>query len=340
MPVVTPSDAGHGRLRRWLRSVGQFAAAASPAWRPLLDPADSAALIALARGADAPASRPVAARGAGDRLSLFIGRGLDYAESRAYQPGDDLRDLHWRLLARTGRPYVRQHREEHVATWHLLLDLRPHMAFGTRLRTKAEQAARAGLLAAAVQALRGDGMRLGLTCWNDAPQSVELGRGAGAVQRLAQQLAAHRVAPLPSGATRCCGGADEAFGRWALRLARTLPQGAQVVLVGDAAGWDAPEADAALWALQARATVRLLLVRDPVEAALPAAAALAGAELFDLAADRAAVLDPAMIARFAARADAQQSARLAHWRARGLDCVAAGVDRSDADLLRALRSAG
>ncbi len=339
MLAVTPADAGHGRLRRWLRSVGHFAAAASAARRPLLDPADAAALIALARGADAPASRPVAARGAGDRPSGFIGRGLDYAESRAYQPGDDLRDLHWRLLARTGRPYVRQHREEHVATWHLLLDLRPHMAFGTRLRTKAEQAARAGLLAAAVQALRADGMQLGLTCWDDAPQSIALGRGAGAVQRLAQRLAARSVA-APSGATLRGRGADAAFGRWALRLARTLPEGSQVVLAGDAAGWDAPEADAALWGLQARATVRLLLVRDPVEAALPAAAALAGAEMVDLAAHRTAVLDSAMLARFAARADAQQSVRLAHWRARGLDCVAAGVDRSDADLLRALRSAG
>lgn len=313
--------------------------AAGPALRPLLEPADAAALIALAQGGGtAPPGRPVSRRGPGERASVFVGSGLDYAESRVYQPGDDLRDLHWRLLARTGRPYVKQHREDHAAAWHLLLDLRPHMAFGTRLRTKAEQAARVGLLAAAVQGLRGDGATLASTCWTGAPRAFALGRGAQAALRLATLLAAMTVAP-PAAHVAAPRPQAGAFAQWAQRLARTLPEGAQVVLATDAAGWDDPEVDAALWALRARAAVLLLLVRDPVEAALPDAGGLAGAELIDLRHGLTVALDAAVIADFSVRARASAAEQQARWRARGLRCVAAGVDRPDADLLRALQGA-
>lgn len=307
--------------------------------------ADAAALIARARGLRlAAASQPVSQRAAGDSLSRWTGRGLDYAESRAYQPGDDLRDLHWRLLARTGRPYVKVHREEHAPALHLLLDLRPGMVFGTRVRTKAEQAARMLLLACAAQALAAEGAAgaVGLSLWRGPLRSAELGRGLSAVQRLAQCLQQERIEALqPDHLAEAPETSAGVFAAWALRLARTLPEGARVLLASDGAGWDAPDIDAALWALRSRAEVLLLRVTDPVEAGLPADAALERAVFVDLARQQSGPWpDAAARAAFAQRAAQHRTALLARWRASGLRCIDAGVDQSDAAVLRALRVAG
>src|SRR5215211_5937207 len=45
----------------------------------------------------------------GDYRSLFTGHGLDLAEVREYQPGDDARYIDWNVTARTGEPHVRQY---------------------------------------------------------------------------------------------------------------------------------------------------------------------------------------------------------------------------------------
>jgi uncharacterized protein (DUF58 family) len=313
--------------------------------RTLLRAEDAARLIAQAQGARAAqTARPVEQRGAGDSLSAWLGRGLDYAESRAYQPGDDLRGLHWRLLARTGKPFVRVHQEEQAPSWHALLDLRGGMQFGTQLRTKAEQAARMALLACATQALAAEGAAgtMGLTLWRERLQALDLGRGLPAVRRLTQQLLQTQILPLAQTGSAAPDAAStaSAFTHWAQRLGRTLHGGSRLVLISDGAGWDAPEIDAALWALRSRADVLLLLVHDPVETALPASAVLHGARFVDLAQHQAGVLPDAAQSRtaFAHLAQQRRAALLARWRSRGLVCIEAGVEHRDADVLRALRT--
>jgi len=313
---------------------------AAPRERALLPAADAAALIALARGQRVTAgTQPVALRSAGDQPAVWLSRGLDYAESRVYAPGDDLRDLHWRLLARTGRPYVKRYREEHAPALHIWLDLRAGMAFGTRGRTKAEQAARAALLAAAVQTLAAEGAagELSLTLWRGATEggaTQEMGRGLPALRRLAAVLQQQSVramgdAPLPDDD-------KETFAAALQRLARVLPAGSRVLLASDAAGFDAPAVDGALWALVQRAAVALLWVQDAAEAALPAALP-AQVPFDDLAARQSGVLPPAARAAFASTAQAERAARLARWRARGLAVVPTRGDDGDAALLAALR---
>lgn len=320
-------------------------ATAQDAVRPLLRAEDAAALIDQARGARAARiARPVGQRSPGDSVSAWMGRGLDYAESRAYQAGDDLRDLHWRLLARTGRPYVKVHREEHAPAWHALLDLRPAMAFGTRLRTKAEQAARMALLACATQALAAEGApgSMGITLWQHPPRAIDLGRGLPAVRRLTQVLGQEQVIPVSSSdlAFEPSADATALFANWAQRLARTLSDGSRLVLISDGAGWDAPEIDSALWALRGRAEVVLLLVSDPVEHALPSGVALDAATFVDLARRQTGTLPGAAVSRaeFTRLAQQRRDALLARWRSRGLRCVDAGVEQGDAAVLRALRS--
>ncbi len=67
----------------------------------------------------------------GDYRSLFYGYGVDFADLREYQPGDDIRYIDWNLTARMDTPYVRQYVEDREITAWFLVDLSPSMDFGT-----------------------------------------------------------------------------------------------------------------------------------------------------------------------------------------------------------------
>ena len=67
----------------------------------------------------------------GDYRSLFYGYGVDFADLREYQPGDDIRYIDWNVTARMDSPYVRQYAEDREITAWFLLDLSPSMDFGT-----------------------------------------------------------------------------------------------------------------------------------------------------------------------------------------------------------------
>src|SRR4051794_13199322 len=67
----------------------------------------------------------------GDYRTLFYGYGVDFADLREYQPGDDVRYIDWNVTARMDSPYVRQYAEDREITAWFLLDLSPSMDFGT-----------------------------------------------------------------------------------------------------------------------------------------------------------------------------------------------------------------
>lgn len=66
----------------------------------------------------------------GDYRSLFYGYGVDLADLREYQPGDDIRYIDWNVTARMDTPYLRQYTEEREVTAWFLLDLSPSIDFG------------------------------------------------------------------------------------------------------------------------------------------------------------------------------------------------------------------
>ncbi|MBU0653577.1 MAG: DUF58 domain-containing protein [Gammaproteobacteria bacterium] len=116
---------------------------------PLLTDAELQALEQRAHNAAAnPPPHLLEQRQAGEVPSRYRGAGLDYAESRPYQPGDEPRYFDWRVTARTGKPYTKQFREERRPAVFILLDRRSRMRFGTRVRLKAAQAARVAALVA------------------------------------------------------------------------------------------------------------------------------------------------------------------------------------------------
>ena len=74
----------------------------------------------------------------GEHRNAAYGAGLDLAELREYQPGDDVRTIDWNVTARMGLPYVRRYHEDRDITAWLLLDLTGSTDFGSAGQTKRE----------------------------------------------------------------------------------------------------------------------------------------------------------------------------------------------------------
>ncbi len=81
----------------------------------------------------------------------FRGRGMDFAEVRRYQAGDDIRNIDWRVTARTQKPYTKLFQEERERPVFILVDQRSPMFFGSHTQFKsvltAELAAAIGWIA-------------------------------------------------------------------------------------------------------------------------------------------------------------------------------------------------
>lgn len=77
---------------------------------------------------------------AGLHKSPYHGFSVEFAEHRAYMPGDPLRNLDWKLYAKTDRFYVKQYEEETNLKSYLLLDVSNSMNFGTTGVTKFQYA--------------------------------------------------------------------------------------------------------------------------------------------------------------------------------------------------------
>jgi len=73
--------------------------------------------------------------------SVFKGRGMDFAEVREYQPGDDVRTIDWNVTARMDQPFVKVYEEERELTVLLAVDLSASGDFGSTGSSKRERAA-------------------------------------------------------------------------------------------------------------------------------------------------------------------------------------------------------
>ncbi len=124
---------------------------------------------------------------AGAYVSHFKGRGMEFDESRPYQPGDDPRNIDWRVTARSSEAYTKLFREERERPVLVMVDLRSNMHFATRGCFKSVNASRAAALIAWAAHHRGD--RLGGIIFGDTTHR-EL------KPRLGRQSALHYVHEL------------------------------------------------------------------------------------------------------------------------------------------------
>jgi len=112
--------------------------------------------------------RQVADLLAGEYLSVFKGRGMEFDEVRPYVPGDDVRTIDWNVTARHGAPYVKRFVEERELTVLLLVDVSPSMSFGSAHRSKREAATELSALIA-FSAIQNDD-KIGLLLFHGAAE--------------------------------------------------------------------------------------------------------------------------------------------------------------------------
>jgi uncharacterized protein (DUF58 family) len=164
---------------------------------------------------------------AGTHGSRFRGRGIDYQESRGYQPGDDIRNMDWRVTARSGRPHTKLYREERERPVLVVVDLGPSMVFGTRRTFKSVVAAQAATLIAWATIDKGD--RIGGLLFNGHHQQLPPRSGRRGVLRLIRALVTTANAPTALSTAGRPGALDEALGR----LRRVVRPGSLIFMFSD-----------------------------------------------------------------------------------------------------------
>ena len=134
-----------------------------------------------------PMNQPAASSLAGAYRSRFRGRGVDFVESRNYLPGDDIRNMDWRVTARTGKPHTKIFQEERERPVLVVVDASPSLYFGTRTRLKSVAAGQFAAAVAWAAVRRGD--RIGAFLFApDAHRELRPAGGRRGAMRVIQGL--------------------------------------------------------------------------------------------------------------------------------------------------------
>ncbi|TDC05962.1 DUF58 domain-containing protein [Nonomuraea longispora] len=195
----------------------------------------------------------------GEHLGLVPGPGSEPAESRPYQPGDDVRRMDWNVTARTNEPHVRELVADRELEMWALLDVTASMDFGTAVLEKRELALSA--LAAVGFLTQRTGNRIGTHLLHGGGVRTLPAR-TGRPHLMALLQAAFALPRTPPGV------AEPLLGVAAEQLARVVRRRGLVVVVSDYL--DAPETwEPPLRRLAARHQVLAVEVVDPRELTLP-----------------------------------------------------------------------
>ncbi|MGY0634951.1 DUF58 domain-containing protein [Luteimonas sp. A478] len=196
--------------------------------------------------------------GAGQAPSPLRGRGMEYAESREYAVGDDARHIDWRVTARSGKPHTKLFQAERERVTLVVADTAPALYFGTRVRFKSVQAARAGALA--VWAAVGDGDRVAALRGSSTEPPVKPAAGPRGALRVLDALVRWYAQPPPD---------DEGLDVALEHAARVLRPGSRLLVLADPASLAAVP-DRRWPALAMHNQVVVLLPVDPLESDPPA----------------------------------------------------------------------
>lgn len=264
--------------------------------------------------------RLVDSRFAGEYRSLFKGQGMEFAEVREYQPGDEVRSIDWNVSARMGRPFVKRYVEERELTIMLAVDLSGSSRFGTRARFKHDLAIElAGVLSLA--AVRNND-RVGLMLFTD---QVEHALPARKGRKHALRLIRDLLTVQPKGR-------GTSFAATVDRLMRLLPHRSVVFLASD---FIADDVEKPLARLAQRHDVIAVTLEDPSERVLPD---IGAARLEDPETGEILEIDtshPAVRAAFAQRVSAEDAARRKLFGRLGLDEIIVHTEHGYVDALLA-----
>jgi uncharacterized protein (DUF58 family) len=255
---------------------------------------------------------------AGQYQSVFKGRGMEFAEVRLYQPGDDVRTIDWNVTARTGTPHVKRFAEERELTVMLLVDASASTLFGSRRQTKQALAAELGALLAFSAITNND--KVGLVMFTDR---VELAlpprKGTRHVLRVIREI----LSRAPAGRGTDLPAALE-------HLRHVTKRRCVVFVVSDflTPGWKP-----ALRLAARRHDVIAVVLEDPREATLPAVGLVELEEAETGARYTVDTRDPRVRDAFAREAARARTERDRALRTADVDAIVVATDRPYAEAL-------
>jgi uncharacterized protein (DUF58 family) len=193
--------------------------------------------------------------------SVFRGAGVNFEEVREYREGDDIRNMDWKVTARTNSPHLKVYREERERSVVLCVDKGPHMGFGTRGTFKNVQAARAAALIGWAASRLQD--RVGGLAFGDdraGLQHFRPNRGRQSLWRLLKTLA--EPGPESARSVDCLAGALQ-------RASTGVPTGSLMFVIADL-NRESQSLERMLGNLIQRHTLVLIPVDDPADWEIPA----------------------------------------------------------------------
>lgn len=201
----------------------------------------------------------------GSIRSSVRGRGLEFEEVRAYQAGDDVRTIDWRVTARSGRPFTKLFREERERPVLLVVDQRQPMFFGSRYCFKSKLAAWLGAVLAWSALEHGDRIG-GLIIGNTERREIRPRRTRKTTMSWLSLLLAfnrrlQRDTQLHS--------AEQSLLAALSDLRRIARPGSTIYLISDFHGVEHPQVREQLYALARHCEVFALFIFDPLERELP-----------------------------------------------------------------------
>jgi len=243
---------------------------------------------------------------AGQYQSVFKGRGMEFAEVRLYQPGDDVRTIDWNVTARTGVPHVKRYAEERELTVMLMVDASASTVFGSVTQLKSTLAAELGALFAFSAITNND--KVGLIIFTDRIElALRPRKGTRHVLRVIREV----LSLKPAGRGTDVPGALEHLGRVTKRRC-------VVFLVSDFLD---PACKHALRVAARRHDVIAVALEDPRESALPAVGLV---ELEEAETGERYVVDTEAFARQAAASRAERDRML---RSADVDAIVIRTDQ-------------
>ena len=199
----------------------------------------------------------------GAYVSRFRGRGMEFDESRPYQPGDDPRSIDWRVTARSTTAYTKLFREERERPVLIAVDLRSNMHFATQGCFKSVNASRAAALLSWAAHHRGD--RLGGLIFGDTThRELKPRLGRRAALRFVHELVEHADWVQRDSDTRN----EDALTQAMSALRRVSRPGSLVVVISDFAGFSRA-AQSYLSSVARHSEVLAVFLSDPLERELP-----------------------------------------------------------------------
>ena len=199
----------------------------------------------------------------GAYVSRFRGRGMEFDESRPYQPGDDPRSIDWRVTARSTTAYTKLFREERERPVLIAVDLRSNMHFATQGCFKSVNASRAAALLSWAAHHRGD--RLGGLIFGDTThRELKPRLGRRAALRFVHELVEHADWVQRDSDTRN----EDALTQAMSALRRVSRPGSLVVVISDFAGFSRA-AQSYLSSVARHSEVLAVYLSDPLERELP-----------------------------------------------------------------------